>query len=533
MTKRIILFLLKFVFWAFVVSIPLFGVWTASSMAAYRNGPVWAVVLAGSLLFPLGPIAWELVGAWRNHRRGIKRLARKGTRFSADKRVLTRSDRLLIRTFVLNASFMAVMLYFWPTTVFTSLSGRGDWMLDGRDGETATQVRQVLFGAADGLEWLFESADEQPYEGLAEGGEAPPPAPSENERPDSRQTWKLQRPAGTDDTPEQVPDDADTGGDPGEEPQEPEQPTASESGDDPPPKEAKQPEGYAWPSDSKLHPLVVDLPASALMSVDALGMYIRDHEPEQRGRIKAIHDWVAHNIAYDTAGLADGSYHGRQGSDQVFQSRIGVCAGYSNLMVALADAMGEEVVYVRGHSREQDGSIAGSGHAWNAAKVDGRWELIDATWDAGFVNGPSFTRQYETGYLFTPPEIFILTHLPNEPGWQLLEQPLSRGEFTRSPMMRPDFFSHGFSFMQPLRSQVTVEDQLQLLVNNPKRHKMSVTYAPRSGGVIRHCDVTGERRLLIECDFPSAGDYELTMFGAKPGEMTLWSVGRLEVNSTG
>ena len=40
-------------------------------------------------------------------------------------------------------------------------------------------------------------------------------------------------------------------------------------------------------------------------------------------------------------------------------------------------------------------------------------------------------------------------------------------------------------------------------------------------------------KLKVSCEFPYAGNYELQFYGAEERGTTLWSVGRLQVNSTG
>ena len=63
-------------FWAFrlvwtslVVLAPTLGVWVASSLAAYRNGPVWLACAAGLLLFPVLPVLWDMASEWRRRRK--------------------------------------------------------------------------------------------------------------------------------------------------------------------------------------------------------------------------------------------------------------------------------------------------------------------------------------------------------------------------------------------------------------------------------------------------------------------------------
>ncbi|MCA9636489.1 MAG: hypothetical protein KC420_10730, partial [Myxococcales bacterium] len=71
-----------------------------------------------------------------------------------------------------------------------------------------------------------------------------------------------------------------------------------------------------------------------------------------------------------------------QRAETVLRTGLGVCAGYSNLIKAIGDVTGDEIVVVTGDSRGIGGEISGGGHAWNAAKIDGAWHLVDSTWDA-------------------------------------------------------------------------------------------------------------------------------------------------------
>ena len=514
-----LLLLLRLLFWIFVVLTPLFGVWTASSLAAYWNGPVWLVVLAGLALFPLGPLLWEL----RAERRRRRRLERRRQAASAldygkrSDRVLLPIDRLMLRTLAMNAAFLTALLWLWPSTAFTALSGRGDWMLDGHDGPAAERIRAGLFRAADGLEWLFDAGDEEPFVGLEEE-KPPPPPPSRSE--DGPRTEDLLAEL--------------SGG--GEQPDEPADDDSAASGQPPVSIEPAEDEvvGLRWPAPEQLHPLVAHVPPEAEASIEALGTWIRRGEPDPWLRLKAVHDWVAWNIAYDFDSLDDGSYVLKQTSGDVFATRRGVCAGYSNLMVALGRVTGDEIVYVGGHSREQDGSIAGSGHAWNAARVHEQWWLMDVTWDSGHRGAHGrFERDYGTEYLLTPPEVFITTHLPQDDGWQLLSSPVSRGEFTRLPMMTAAFYAEGLMFVEPTRSQVTVDDRLTLPLYNPVGRSILASYQPRGGGPETRCAVRGAGKVVIDCGFGSPGTWDVTIYTAGTPGQQHWSVGRLEVNSGG
>ena len=104
----------------------------------------------------------------------------------------------------------------------------------------------------------------------------------------------------------------------------------------------------------------------------------------------AIHEWVCTNIWYDWDTL--------KSDRQISSDAVGVmkrqrakCSGYANLMAALLRAVEIPTKSVKGYGRINPGGwtlnqISGKdepNHIWNEAYIDGRWVIIDATWDCG------------------------------------------------------------------------------------------------------------------------------------------------------
>lgn len=114
------------------------------------------------------------------------------------------------------------------------------------------------------------------------------------------------------------------------------------------------------PLPAQLHPLVLDMPAQAELSIEAVGRYIAEREPDQRLRIKALHDDVADRVAYDAAAYADRRYP-PQDAETVFSTRLAVCAGSAQLLAALGRAAGEEIVVILGDARNQGSDVTGDG----------------------------------------------------------------------------------------------------------------------------------------------------------------------------
>ena len=473
LAASIVALVVKVAVGALVLATPLLGVWLASSLAAHAGRSTALPFVAGLLAFPVAPLAWDF---WSEYRRKQKKVT--------GERILTFADRLLLRTFAVSFTLIVAMLVVRPAVAFTALSTRGDWMLDGRAGPTVERARRALFTVAGGLEWLYELAHRNRYEKLVEDdatGPEPTPGPAPSPTP-------VPAPAPAP-TPTQAPSPA-------------------------PAPEAKPAAPPAWPDPPTLHPVVAEIPAGEESNLEAVARFIKGREPNPRARIKALHDYVADRIAYDAEALADDKIP-PQGASSVFSARKGVCAGYANLFKAMAKVTGDEVVVVVGDARTDVDEIGGGGHAWNAARIDGQWYLLDATWDAGHVNGRTFTKRYTTDYFLTPPELFGVDHFPEQERWQLKARALSRGEFMRQPMLRARFFTHGLRLDKPDRSQVTVAERMDIELDNPRGAFVLANFEPKGAPPDARdepCEVRAGPRVGVSCKLPHDGVFRVLLF---------------------
>jgi transglutaminase-like putative cysteine protease len=479
---------LKVGFWILVVLLPIAGAWIGSSLAAYGNGPVWVPIVVAVLAFPVLPLGWDALSGWLRARRAKKRAAKKGS-LPPPPRFLTFGDRLVLRTMAVNLVFVGVLLLWFPDRVFTALATRGDWFLEGTTSEWAQGMRRRLFAAAEKLEWMWKATHDNPFDDKG-GGDVPPPPP----------------PPSKDDLPPA--------------------PSSSARPDKPPP---DAPPPRQWPFADALHPAIADMPASAEQSIDSVAAYLREREPDPYLLAKALHDYAADRIAYDVPSYRAGNIP-PQNAEKIFAEKKGVCAGYAKLLVALGKAAGVELVYVVGQSRDMGGNVDGQGHAWNAVRIERKWYLVDATWDAGYVNGDTFTKQYKSDYLLTPPEIFGLNHYPEESGWQLREAPISRGDFMRQPNVRPSLYAEGFTLLDPLRSQVTVDAAFDVSLRNERDKWLLVSWSEKGSDQRERCEVTQGAVTSGHCNLPASGTYHVTLAVGQEQYGTYWHVGQFEVN---
>lgn len=205
-------------------------------------------------------------------------------------------------------------------------------------------------------------------------------------------------------------------------------------------------------------------------------------------KARALFAWVAENIRYDYAKfknpppkarfagrtLAEMEQQKKEWHDDQIRTTLrkkkGVCADYSRLYQAMCDAAGVECVTISGLSRTL--RERGGDHAWNAVKLDGRWRLIDVTWGAGYIDDDTdkFIRRYSPGFFDTPPELFVLNHLPDEEQWQLLDEPVSKSDFKKQPMVNygsGDFDLQAFAPADGKLRKTNGKTEIRLKLGNP------------------------------------------------------------------
>ena len=107
-------------------------------------------------------------------------------------------------------------------------------------------------------------------------------------------------------------------------------------------------------------------------------------------KVRAVHDWVAENIYYDIDSFESGDY-GEVDAKSVLRTKKSVCEGYANIMAALLRSLDiptrKQAGYALGEAlnKEWDAitiSTTDTNHTWNEVFVNGRWIIIDATWDS-------------------------------------------------------------------------------------------------------------------------------------------------------
>ncbi|GHV61579.1 hypothetical protein FACS1894195_2320 [Bacteroidia bacterium] len=124
-------------------------------------------------------------------------------------------------------------------------------------------------------------------------------------------------------------------------------------------------------------------------AIVALAQKIAAGKSSDYDKAMAVHDWVASNIYYDYDALYS-TKNPSCSASETLRTKRSVCQGYASLSAALLRSLGIPCRVVTGFglgvgtNGEWDKVSLGnnSNHAWNEFYANGRWVIMDATWDS-------------------------------------------------------------------------------------------------------------------------------------------------------
>jgi len=265
----------------------------------------------------------------------------------------------------------------------------------------------------------------------------------------------------------------------------------------------------------------LNAPKSVEQSLEKLAAYLISPAKNDREKVRAIYRWITNNIAYDDESLFSGTTTENR-AEAVLKNHRAICDGYAGLFKELAQLAGIEVEVISGYSKGYSYVIENAdaiNHAWNAVKIEGQWQLIDATWGAGYLDDKQkrFVRQFQDHYFLTPPEQLIYDHFPKQDKWQLLTSPILKSQYDQLVYLRPAFFKAGLGIGSHSHYLIKTENQVVITLHAPTQTAISVqllqgNYEVESSqtSIYHHDD-----KYDITATFPRQGKYLFRLF-AKP-----------------
>lgn len=206
-------------------------------------------------------------------------------------------------------------------------------------------------------------------------------------------------------------------------------------------------------------------------STEELAEKIEKDFTSEYDKARAIYSWIALNIDYDFKAFlnppqpksfsyrteAEKQKKIKQFNDDIlqstFNSRKGVCEGFTLLFSHLASLTGLKSQIIKGDSKNSLSDIgrkkSQTNHAWNMVLITGKWRLIDATWGQGYYsqNKGRMVKDFTPIYFDTPPNYFFAKHFP-ESG-TFLNTKLDKNAFLNGPLIYNELIEKDIEIVLP------------------------------------------------------------------------------------
>ena len=166
----------------------------------------------------------------------------------------------------------------------------------------------------------------------------------------------------------------------------------------------------------------INIPLAQTNSTASIAKFVMANYQTEKEKLRAIYSWVTYNIKYDS----DSMYAINSGKDPetritaALRRRKGVCENFAAIFNNIAVKCGIRSYEVAGYTK-QLGSVDRTAHTWCVVHLGEQWLFCDPTWDIGFSGYAK--------YFLVSPSLFIKSHIPFDPLWQLLDHTVSHKEF--------------------------------------------------------------------------------------------------------
>jgi hypothetical protein len=210
-----------------------------------------------------------------------------------------------------------------------------------------------------------------------------------------------------------------------------------------------------------------------LKTPEEIAKYLTRNLHSNEEKVRAIYYWIANNIRYDVSQVAGNDYRSpvsgkRNFLKEVLDSHKGVCQHYALLFDTLCHSVGIKSYFIIGYTL-QSNHISELSHAWNAVMVNGDYYEFDVTWSAGYIESGKFRKEFHDDLFMVPPSKFISTHIPFDPVWQFLKNPIThfavgKGDFSNSKTRSV------FNYSDSIK-EISTSDTLTNLIRENQRIK--------------------------------------------------------------
>ena len=235
-------------------------------------------------------------------------------------------------------------------------------------------------------------------------------------------------------------------------------------------------------------------------NLESLSNRIKNDFKTDIHKARAAYTWIANNINYDIETtrktrvfntimyFSESDYqrqlkiHLKRKVEIALLSKKALCEGYSAMFVQLCELLNLESKIIRGIAKVRPSEINSNkkikNHAWNAIKINGKWQLVDVGWSNGFIDDATgnWVNDFNDFFFFTKPEHFITSHYPELKKWQLLDEVISLKSFYEKPIFYTNYFKSDLVLNEKQKGNIKVSKRKIVLNFNRKNKKKNLFY---------------------------------------------------------
>lgn len=119
-----------------------------------------------------------------------------------------------------------------------------------------------------------------------------------------------------------------------------------------------------------------------IKSITELAKELTKGSKSDKEKIEAVYQYIITNIKYDNNKINNISTDYVPDLEKVLKDKNGICYDYAALFAGLLRSQGIHTKLVKGYKNDMK-----EYHAWNEVLLDGKWVVIDTTYDAALSKG--------------------------------------------------------------------------------------------------------------------------------------------------
>lgn len=173
----------------------------------------------------------------------------------------------------------------------------------------------------------------------------------------------------------------------------------------------------------------------SLKTPEEIAKFLTSKLEKEDEKIRALYIWITHNIKYDLDQINSEFQYTSYNEmvEDALKTRKGVCGHYAQLFHYMCESIGIESFVITGYTRQlSSNEISKLDHAWNGVKINDSYFFIDNTWAAGHLSYKgNYVHEFADNYFLILPKKFIKTHVPFDPVWQFLNNPITNVEYEK------------------------------------------------------------------------------------------------------